>query len=103
VDILERAANCSASWADVLQNAFLPMGDPLVSGYTHKSVDITALVNSHLNAPLMLRLAEVDNIFTFQFGVDNVAIVPEPASLAIIAAGALALMGRRSVRHETRH
>jgi hypothetical protein len=105
VDILLGSANpFSLVATDLLLNAYRTnVGDPLISGYTHKSVDITALVNSHLNTPLMLRLAEVDNVFTFQFGLDNLTIVPEPASLAIIAAGALMLMGRRSLRLERRH
>lgn len=82
--------------ADVLLNAYRTnVGDPLVSGYTHFEIDITALVNANLNTPLRLRFAEVDNLFTFQFGVDNVEIVPEPASALLLLTGLAALMGRR--------
>jgi len=50
-----------------------------------------------LNTPLILRFAETDNVFTFQFGVDNVDIqevaVPEPSFAwllaAVLAGGAL--------------
>jgi len=82
--------------ADVLLNAYRTnVGDPLVSGYTHHEIDITALVNANLNTPLRLRFAEVDNLFTFQFGVDNVEIVPEPASATLLLTGLAALIGRR--------
>lgn len=100
VDILLGSADpFSLAVSDVLLNAYRTnVGDPLISGYTHQAVDITALVNSHLNTPLMLRFAEVDNVFTFQLGVDNVDIVPEPASLGLIAAGVVMVLRRRPVR-----
>ena len=93
VDILPAGADpFSVLPADVLMNVFRTnVGDPLVSGYTHYSVDVTALLNSHLNTPLMLRFAETDNVFTFQLGVDNVAVVPEPASWILVAVGLLAV------------
>src|SRR5512136_2566134 len=48
----------SVSAADVLLNVFRTnVGDPLVSGYTHHSVDVTALLNANVNTPLMLRFA----------------------------------------------
>lgn len=99
VDILLGSADpFSLAVADVLLNAYRTnVGDPLISGYTHQAVDITALVNSHLNTPLMLRFAETDNVFTFQLGVDNVDVVPEPASLGMLAAGVVMLMRRRSL------
>src|SRR6185295_7915180 len=76
VDILAGGVDpFSVSAADVLTNLFqTTAGDALVSGYSHHSSDITALLNSHLNTPLMLRFAETDNVLTFQFGVDNVDI-----------------------------
>lgn len=97
VDVLAGAADpFSLAPADVLLNAFgTTVGDPLVSGYTHFEIDITALVNANLNTPLRLRFAEVDNLFTFQFGVDNVDIVPEPTSAFMLLSGVLALMVRR--------
>lgn len=87
---------------DLLLNLFATaLTDPLVSGYNRIEVDITALLNAHLNETLRLRFAEVDNVSMFQFGVDNVVLaidepgeVPEPGAwmllLAGVAAGALA-------------
>ena len=101
VDILAGAADpFSMSAADVLMNAFQTnIGDPLVSGYGHHTADITSLLNSHLNMPLILRFAETDNVFTFQFGVDNVdiqeAAIPEPSFAWLLAA---ALVGGALVR-----
>jgi hypothetical protein len=98
VDILGGGVDpFSVSAADVLTNLFqTTAGDALVSGYSHHSSDITALLNSHLNTPLTLRFAETDNVLTFQFGVDNVnitetaeAAVPEPSSIWLLLAGAL--------------
>lgn len=105
VDILTTAADpFSVAASDVLLNAFRTnVGDPLVSGYTHYTVDVTSLLNAHLSETLRLRFSEVDNVFTFQFGVDNVALdvgasqtVPEPASsVLIVAAGAALAWARR--------
>jgi hypothetical protein len=93
---------------DLLLNLFATLpGDPLVSGYNHVEVDITALLNANLNRSLRLRFAEVDNVSLFQFGVDNVALaigdtneVPEPASMLLLLGGlaAAALSRRRSLR-----
>lgn len=100
VDILTGAADpFSMVPADLLLNAYRTnVGDPLVSGYTHYEIDITAVVNANLNTPLRLRFAEVDNLFTFQFGVDNVAIIPEPASAMLMFTGVAALLVRRRSR-----
>jgi hypothetical protein len=89
-----------------LQNAFHTMvGDPLVSGYTHHTVDVTSVLNAHLSQTLRLRFAEVDNVFTFQLGVDNVALdvgasqtVPEPASWVLMITAGLALAWRQRGR-----
>jgi hypothetical protein len=100
VDILAGGADpFSVSAADLLMNLFqTTAGDALVSGYSHHASDITALLNSHLNTPLTLRFAETDNVFTFQFGVDNVNIqetaVPEPSSIWLLIAGAVFLAVR---------
>jgi hypothetical protein len=99
VDILAGGADpFSMLAADVLMNVFqTASGDALVSGYSHYTSDITALLNSHLNTPLTLRFAETDNVFTFQFGVDNVdiqeAAVPEPSSMWLLMAGVLLVVG----------
>jgi hypothetical protein len=111
VDILTTAANpFSVGASDVLLNAFRTnTGDPLVSGYTHYAVDVTSLLNAHPGETLRLRFAEVDNVFTFQFGVDNVALdvgasqtVPEPASWALIVTGGVALAWRQRCRRASR-
>jgi len=96
VDILLGSAGAfSVAPADVLMNVYqTAVGTSLVSGYTHMTADVTALLNSHLNTPLLLRFAETDNVFTFQMGVDNadintsVSAVPEPSS-GILILGAL--------------
>jgi hypothetical protein len=100
VDILVGGADpFSLAAADVLLNAYRTnVGDPLISGYTSHSIDITALVNANLNTPLMLRFAEADNVFTFQFGVDNVDIVPEPATGVIVLTAMLGVVSIRRGR-----
>jgi hypothetical protein len=104
VDILVGGADpFSVAPSDVLLSVFQTSpGDPLVSGYTHFSQDVTALLNANLGTPLMLRFAETDNVSFFQFGVDNVAIgtgetVPEslPASAAALVLLGLCLATRR--------
>jgi hypothetical protein len=102
VDLLAGgSAPFSLSTADLLMNLYQTHpGDALVSGYTHISVDITPVINSHLNTPLRLRFAEVDNVFTQQLGVDNVdivaAAVPEPSTFVLLGLGLLG--GRRLLR-----
>jgi hypothetical protein len=100
VDILAGGSDpFSVSAVDVLLNVFQTQpGDPLVSGYTHLSIDVTALLNSHLNSPLRLRFAEVDNVNIFQLGVDNVSldasptlVVPEPSSYVLTIAALLGI------------
>jgi PEP-CTERM motif len=93
-----------------LQNAFQTIvGDPPVSGYTHHTLDVTSLLNAHLSQTLRLRFAEVDNVFTFQLGVDNVALdvgasqtVPEPASWVLMVTAGLALAWRQRRRGASR-
>ena len=91
----------------MLLNAFQTLpGDPLVFGYTTFSVDVAALLNAHVGETLRLRFAEVDNVFTFQFGVDHVgfaspaATLPEPSSGVLLMSLFLALIwigGRKRV------
>jgi len=98
VDILLASANpFSVAPADVLVNVFQTSpGDAAVSGYTHRTANLTSFINSHLGTALRLRFAETDNVFTFQMGVDNVDIdtsgVPEPSSW-MMALGALFAIG----------
>jgi hypothetical protein len=96
VDLLHGGTDpFSLSSSDVVSNAFhTSVGDPLVSGYTHFSVDITSALATNAGTTLRLRFAEVDNIQPFQFGVDNVSIaaapaasVPEPSVPLLVIAG----------------
>ncbi len=112
VDILTTAAvPFSVGASDVLLNAFKTnAGDPLVSGYTHYTMDVTSLLNAHLSQTLRVRFSEVDNVFTFQLGVDNVALdvgasqtVPEPgSSVLIVTAAGVALAWQRHRRRAGR-
>ena len=99
VDILASGMDpFSVAAADVLLNAYQTLpGNALVSGYTSFSVDVAALLNAHVGETLRLRFAEVDNVFTFQLGVDNVsfassaAALPEPSSGALLTSLLLGL------------
>ena len=104
VDILLASSDpFSVSASDVLLPAFqTDPGDPLVSGYTEHSIDVTALLNAHPNTTLRLRFAEVDNVNIFQFGVDDVRLgapptqaVPEPATHLLALAALLGIAWRR--------
>jgi hypothetical protein len=108
VDILFGGADpFSLAGGDVLLNAFRTNpGDPLVSGYTHYAVDVTSILNANLGTELMLRFAEVDNVFTFNFGVDNVHLeasevtaVPEPSTMVM---GLTSLLGMAGLRRRFR-
>jgi len=103
VDIMTSGSNpFSVAAADVLLNLFqTSLGDPLISGYTTHTTNVSALFAAHVGETLRLRFAEVDNVFTFQVGVDNVSIaeaVPEPASTLLFGAALAALLGIRSRR-----
>jgi hypothetical protein len=103
VDILRAGSDpFSVSLSDVLLNLFQTNpGDPLISGYTTHSNDLAALFAAHAGETLRLRFAEVDNVFTFQLGVDNVSLatqsIPEPhaLSLLIVALAAAGFAGLR--------
>jgi hypothetical protein len=95
VDILKTSADpFSVAAGDLLANLYQSqVGDPLVSGYTTFSFDITSLVNANLGNPMRLRFAETDNMAPLQAGVDNASVnivaVPEPSSLLLVASGCL--------------
>ena len=106
VDIVRAAADpFSVVAADILQSLYLTaVGDPLLQGYFTVTRDLSTLFAVHGGDTLRLRFAEVDNVFSFQFGVDNVrfaaaAAVPEPAPwLLLVSALAAALLARRMNR-----
>src|SRR5262249_10368053 len=100
VDILRAGVDpFSLASSDVLLNVYQTnVGDPLISGYNTLNRDLTSLFNANVGQTLRLRFAETDNLFTFQFGVDNVSLdtttpVPEPSSLLFVGSGLLALFG----------
>jgi hypothetical protein len=67
------------SSSDVLLNLFqTSAGDPLISGYTSQSTDLTALLSANAGQTLRLRFAEADNVFIFQLGVDNESLDTRP-------------------------
>jgi hypothetical protein len=106
VDILvgTPSSEFSVLAADVMANIFQThTGDPLVSGYTLQTADLTGLLEGHQGQTLQLRFAEVDNRSQFQFGVDlvslNISTVPEPASLALLGG---ALLGFGIIRRRSR-
>ena len=101
VDILLAGTDpFSVASSDVLLTAFqTAAGNAAVSGYNTFNVDITSLLNAHVGSTLRVRFAEVDNVFTFQMGVDNVDVitsapgaVPEPSSW-LLTCGAFAVLG----------
>lgn len=106
VDILSASADpFSVAAGDVLQNLFQTNpGDPLVSGYTNYSSDVSALFQANQGKTLRLRFAEVDNLLFLNLGVDRVGIavaVPEPSSLllagSLMVSGGLLLRRRRRI------
>jgi hypothetical protein len=98
VDLLSGSATPFDTGAGVLANFYLGVdAGPLPNPYTNYSFDITALVAA--GGTFQVRFAEVDNLFFFQLGVDNVSVwadtaneVAEPGSLALLGLG-LAGMG----------
>jgi hypothetical protein len=90
VDIMTTSADpFSVAVADVLLNVFQTQpGNPLVTGYTTMTADLTALLAAHPGETLRLRFAEVDNVNFLNAGVDRVSLaVPEPSAVMLLLAG----------------
>lgn len=92
VDIIRTTADpFSVAAGDVLQNVYQTRTtDPLVSGYTNFTFDVSQALRSTAGPTLRLRFAETDNVNSFQFGVDNVSLVtaiPEPAGVLMLGTG----------------
>ena len=90
----------SVSPSDVLLNVYQTApGDPLISGYNTIVADLTSLLAAQSGTTLRLRFAEVDNLFTFQLGVDNVDLhaVPEPKSALLVLMAFATLAGFRRI------
>ena len=110
VDLLTGSSGLfSVAPADVLQNLYQTnVGDPLVEGYFTTTIDLTPLLAGRAGQTLRLRFAEVDNVFTFNLGVDNVSLeavsaaVPEPVSLLLVSGGLAAVAIRRRASRPTR-
>lgn len=74
-DLLDPAADVFTVDAGVLASIYQTQpGDPLVSGYSEITFDISAFAGQ----TVLLRFAEVDNQSNFRVGVDNVQILRQP-------------------------
>lgn len=108
VDILTTSADpFSLAAVDILMTLYQTnVGDALVDGYFTVSHDISALLAAHSGETLRLRFAEVDNVNSFQMGVDNVRFesneIPEPAPLLLLGIALLALVATQARRRNER-
>lgn len=98
VDILAAGSDpFSVAAGDVLFTAFQSAAsDPLVSGYTTFTLDITALLQGRAGQTLRLRFAETDNVNFFNFGVDAVSLtIPTPATCGLLIVAVITTRRRR--------
>ncbi len=108
IDIMTTTADrFSVIDGDVLLNVFRTQpGDPLTSGYTARSADVSSLLLGRIGQTLRLRIAEADDQSAFQFGVDSVVLsttTPEPGAYALFVSSGLAGAGfliRRRCAHK---
>jgi hypothetical protein len=105
IDLMTTGSATTDVGAGVLVNLYqTKVGDPLVSGYTSISADVTAFSGQTVR----LRIAEVDNQSNFAFGVDGVSIIssgpiPTLSDWALVALGLMVLMiGVVAVRRRMR-
>src|SRR5262249_12807967 len=104
VDILRASVDpFSVAASDVLLNLYqTQVGNPLVSGYNALNFDLSSLFSANVGQTLRLRFAETDNVFTFQFGVDNVSLetspsaIPEPSTFLFLGTGLVGLLAVRN-------
>jgi hypothetical protein len=101
IDIMTTSSAVTDVGAGVLLNLYhTKVGDPLVSGYTDVSADVTQFAGQTVR----LRIAEVDNQSYFQFGIDGVSVistspVPTLSDWALVGLGiALLAIGFVAVR-----
>jgi hypothetical protein len=101
IDIMTTGSAITDVGAGVLLNLYQTnVGDPLVSGYTNISVDLTPFAGQTVR----LRIAEVDNTGNFAFGVDAVSVIstapiPTLSDWALIGLGlAVLVIGFVAVR-----
>jgi hypothetical protein len=100
VDILTAGAGAFDLGSAVVDNVLTPSSNS--TNYVHYSFDLTNAIGS--GGTFQIRFAEVDNLSSFNLGVDNVSIqtspsaVPEPRSWAALALILLGLGGMRRLR-----
>lgn len=89
-DLMSPAADVFDVGAGVLANLYQTNpGDPLVSGYTTISTDVSAFAGQTVR----LRFAEVDNQFFFNVGIDNVTLIGAQQVSPVPSLGLLGLLG----------
>lgn len=106
IDIMTTGSAITDVGAGVPLNLYRTNGDPLVSGYTSISADLTQFAGQTLR----LRIAEADNQTYFSLGVDGVSVsatltspIPTLSDWALIGLGlAVLVIGFVAVHRRTR-